>query len=126
MEGTTSEMLETVLSNKVLDTETPVRYEDVLSSPTCTQPSLQNDQSKSAVAFSASVEACTGAKQESAKLINSPMHDTKSVYSSSVGSSFHSYRVVYLYDAAISICLVRWSFFHKASLMVIVMLYHPF
>ena len=86
MEGTTSEMLETVLSNKVLDRGTPAGSEDVLSSPTCTQPSLQNEQSKSVVTFAASVEACIGAKQENAKLTtNSPMHDTKSAYSSSVG-----------------------------------------
>jgi len=85
IEGTTSEMLETVLSNKVLDRGTPAGSEDVLS-PTCTQPSLQNEQSKSVVTFAASVEACIGAKQENAKLTtNSPMHDTKSAYSSSVG-----------------------------------------
>jgi len=97
MEGTTSEMLETVLSNKVLDRGTPAGSEDVLSSPTCTQPSLQNEQSKSVVTFAASVEACIGAKQENAKLTtNSPMHDTKSAYSSSVGP-FCSHEVVYLY-----------------------------
>lgn len=77
-------MLETVLSNKVLDRETPVGSEDALSSPTCTQLSLQNDQSKSIVTFAASAEACLGAKQENAKLINSPVHDSKSAYSSSV------------------------------------------
>jgi len=102
MEGTTSEMLETVLSNKVLDRETPVGSEDVLSSPTCIQPGLQNDQSKSlqngqSVTFAASVEACIGAKQESVKLANSPMHDTKSAYSSSVGPFLCSHEVVYLY-----------------------------
>lgn len=84
IEGTSSEMLETVLSNKFLDRETPVGSEDVPSSPTCTQPSLQNEQSKSIVTFATSVETCTGAKQESVKLTSSPMHDTKSVYSSSV------------------------------------------
>uniref|UniRef100_A0A0A9CL92 SBP-type domain-containing protein n=1 Tax=Arundo donax TaxID=35708 RepID=A0A0A9CL92_ARUDO len=88
MEGTTSEMLETVLSNKVLDRETPVGSEDVLSSPTCTHPSLHNDQSKSVVTFAASIEPCIGAKQENAKLTNSPIHDTKSAYSSS--DAFHS------------------------------------
>jgi hypothetical protein len=109
MEGTTSEMLETVLSNKVLDRETPVGSEDVLSSPTCTQPSLQNDQSKSVVTFAASVEACIGAKQESVKLANSPMHDTKSAYSSSVGPFFVLMKLfiyINMYDSAVAICLV--------------------
>ncbi|CAL5094902.1 unnamed protein product [Urochloa decumbens] len=96
MEGTTSEMLETVLSNKVLDRGTPAGSEDVLSSPTCTQPSLQNEQSKSLVTFAASVEACIGAKQENAKLTtNSPMHDTKSTYSSSCPTGRISFK---LYD----------------------------
>ncbi|KAG2627584.1 hypothetical protein PVAP13_3KG128484 [Panicum virgatum] len=96
MEGTTSEMLETVLSNKVLDRGTPAGSEDVLSSPTCTQPSLQNEQSKSVVTFAASVEACIGAKQENAKLTtNSPMHDTKSAYSSSCPTGRISFK---LYD----------------------------
>lgn len=96
IEGTTSEMLETVLSNKVLDRGTPAGSEDVLSSPTCTQPSLQNDQSKSVVTFAASVEACIGAKQENAKLTtNSPMHDTKSGYSSSCPTGRISFK---LYD----------------------------
>ncbi|KAL6610207.1 hypothetical protein ACP70R_040176 [Stipagrostis hirtigluma subsp. patula] len=94
MEGTTSEMLETVLSNKVLDRETPVGSEDVLSSPTCT-PGLQNDQSKSIVTFAASVEASIGAKQENAKLSNSPVHDTKSAYSSSCPTGRISFK---LYD----------------------------
>ncbi|KAG2619336.1 hypothetical protein PVAP13_3NG140945 [Panicum virgatum] len=95
MEGTTSEMLETVLSNKVLDRGTPAGSEDVLS-PTCTQPSLQNEQSKSVVTFAASVEACIGAKQENAKLTtNSPMHDTKSGYSSSCPTGRISFK---LYD----------------------------
>nr|AQQ11846.1 squamosa-promoter binding protein-like protein [Bambusa oldhamii] len=95
IDGTTCEMLETVLSNKVLDTETPVGSEDGLSSPTCTQPNLQNDQSKSMVTFAASVEACLGAKQENAKLANSPMHDTKSAYSSSCPTGRISFK---LYD----------------------------
>ncbi|AQK93817.1 Squamosa promoter-binding protein-like (SBP domain) transcription factor family protein [Zea mays] len=95
MEGITSEILETVLSNKVMDRETPVGSEDVLSSPTCTQPCLQNDQSKSVVTFAASVEACIGAKQESIKLANSPMHDTKSAYSSSCPTGRISFK---LYD----------------------------
>jgi hypothetical protein len=77
-------MLETVLSHKVLDRETPVGSEDMLSSLTCTQSSLQNDQSKSIATFAASVEACIGTKEENAKLNNSPVHDTKSTYSSSV------------------------------------------
>lgn len=108
MEGITSEILETVLSNKMMDRETPVGSEDVLSSPTCTQPCLQNDQSKSVVTFAASVEACIGAKQESIKLANSPMHDTKSAYSSSVGPFLCSHEVVYfynMYDFAVAICL---------------------
>ncbi|KAL6909949.1 hypothetical protein ACP4OV_001207 [Aristida adscensionis] len=95
MEGTTSEMLETVLSNKVLDRETPVGSEDVLSSPTCAQPSVQNDQSKSMVTFAASVEACMGAKRENAKLTTSPVHDTKSAYSSSCPTGRISFK---LYD----------------------------
>ncbi|CAL4908171.1 unnamed protein product [Urochloa decumbens] len=96
MEGTTSEMLETVLSNKVLDRGTPAGSEDALSSPTCTQPSLQNEQSKSLVTFAASVEACIGAKQENAKLTtNSPIHDTKSAYSSSCPTGRISFK---LYD----------------------------
>ncbi|GJM88565.1 hypothetical protein PR202_ga04642 [Eleusine coracana subsp. coracana] len=82
IEGTSTEMLETVLSDKLLDRETPVGSEDVLSSPTCTQPSLHNEQSKSIVTFVASVETCIGAKQESVKLTSSPIHDTKSAYSS--------------------------------------------
>nr|AQQ11874.1 squamosa-promoter binding protein-like protein [Phyllostachys edulis] len=95
IDGTTCEMLETVLSNKVLDRETPVGSEDVLSSPTCTQPNSQNDQSKSIVTFAASVEACLGAKQENAKLTNSPMNDTKSAYSSSCPTGRISFK---LYD----------------------------
>jgi hypothetical protein len=90
IECTTSEMLETVLSHKVLDRETPMGSEDVLSSPTCTQPNLQNEQSKSIVTFAASAEASFGAKQESVKLNSSPMHDTKTAYSSSV-SPFLNY-----------------------------------
>uniref|UniRef100_A0A0A9CW56 SBP-type domain-containing protein n=1 Tax=Arundo donax TaxID=35708 RepID=A0A0A9CW56_ARUDO len=93
MEGTTSEMLETVLSNKVFDRETPVGSEDVLSSPTCTPPSLHNDQSKSIVTFTASVEACIGAKQENAKLTNSPVHDTKSAYPSSCPTGRISFKL---------------------------------
>ena len=77
-------MLETVLSSRDIDRETPVGSEDMLGSPTCTQSSLQNDQSKSIVTFAASVEPCIGAKQENAKLANSLVHDTKSTYSSSV------------------------------------------
>nr|WCD39351.1 squamosa promoter binding-like protein 1 [Cenchrus americanus] len=96
MEGTTSEILETFLSNKVLDTGTPAVSEDLLSSPTCTQPSSQTEQSKSVVTFAASVEACVGAKQENAKLnTNSPMHDTKSAYSSSCPTGRISFK---LYD----------------------------
>ncbi|XP_062179608.1 squamosa promoter-binding-like protein 9 isoform X2 [Phragmites australis] len=93
MEGTTSEMLETVLSNKVLDRETPVGSEDILSSPTCTLPNLHTDQSKSVVTFAASVEACIGAKQENAKLANSPIHDTKSAYSSSCPTGRISFKL---------------------------------
>uniref|UniRef100_A0A0E0PME1 SBP-type domain-containing protein n=1 Tax=Oryza rufipogon TaxID=4529 RepID=A0A0E0PME1_ORYRU len=92
---TTSETLETVLSNKVLDRETPVGSDDVLSSPTCAQPSLQIDQSKSLVTFAASVEACLGTKQENTKLTNSPVHDTKSTYSSSCPTGRVSFK---LYD----------------------------
>uniref|UniRef100_A0A0D9WGE4 SBP-type domain-containing protein n=1 Tax=Leersia perrieri TaxID=77586 RepID=A0A0D9WGE4_9ORYZ len=95
MDGTASETLETVLSNKVLDKETPVGSEDVLSSPTCAQPSFQIDQSKSLVTFAASVEACLGAKQENNKLSNSPVHDTKSTYSSSCPTGRLSFK---LYD----------------------------
>ncbi|GJN14225.1 hypothetical protein PR202_gb01020 [Eleusine coracana subsp. coracana] len=86
IEGTSTEMLETVLSNKLLDRETPVGSEDILSSPTCTQPSLHNEQSKSIVTFAASVETCIGAKQESVKLTSSPVYDTKSAYSSSLSN----------------------------------------
>jgi predicted phage gp36 major capsid-like protein len=97
MEGTTSEILETFLSNKVLDTGTPAVSEDLLSSPTCTQPSSQTEQSKSVVTFAASVEACVGAKQENAKLnTNSPMHDTKSAYSSSVGPFLFSQSCLFM------------------------------
>ncbi|KAF0922777.1 hypothetical protein E2562_001163 [Oryza meyeriana var. granulata] len=92
---TTSETLETVLSNKVLDRETPVGSDDVLSSPTCAQPNLQIDQSKSLVTFAASVEACLGAKQENSKLTNSSVHDTKSTYSSSCPTGRVSFK---LYD----------------------------
>ncbi|VAH07334.1 unnamed protein product [Triticum turgidum subsp. durum] len=88
-------MLETVLSNKVLDRETPMGSEDALSSPTCTQLSLQNDRSKSIVTFAASAEACLGAKQENAKLTNSPVHDSKSAYSSSCPTGRISFK---LYD----------------------------
>uniref|UniRef100_J3M734 SBP-type domain-containing protein n=1 Tax=Oryza brachyantha TaxID=4533 RepID=J3M734_ORYBR len=95
IDATTSEMLETVLSNKVLDRETPVGSEDVLSSPTCAQPSLQIDQSKSLVTFAASIEACLGAKQENTKLTNSPVHDTKSTYASSCPTGRVSFK---LYD----------------------------
>ncbi|TVU19329.1 hypothetical protein EJB05_35473 [Eragrostis curvula] len=95
MEGTTSEMLETVLSNKVLDRETPVGSEDILSSPTCTEPTSQNEQSKSMVTFAASVEACIGAKQENVKRNSSPVHDTKSAYSSSCPTGRISFK---LYD----------------------------
>ncbi|KAF8765656.1 hypothetical protein HU200_008151 [Digitaria exilis] len=96
MEGTTSEVLETVLSNKVLDRGTPAGSEDVLSSPTCTQSGLQNEQSKSVVTFAASVEACIDAKEENAKLTtSSPMHDTKSAYSSSCPTGRISFK---LYD----------------------------
>ncbi|OEL24112.1 Squamosa promoter-binding-like protein 9 [Dichanthelium oligosanthes] len=118
MEGTTSEMLETVLSNKVLDRGTPAGSEDVLSSPICTQPSLQNEQSKSVVTFAASVEACIGANQENAKLTtNSPMHDTKSAYSSSVGPFFVLTKLfiyISMYDSAcptgrISFKLYDWN-----------------
>uniref|UniRef100_A0ACD5TH74 Uncharacterized protein n=1 Tax=Avena sativa TaxID=4498 RepID=A0ACD5TH74_AVESA len=95
IDGATCNMLETVHSNKVLDRETPVGSEDMLSSPTCTQTSLQNDQSKSIVTFAASVEACIGTKQENAKLTSSPMHDTKSTYSSSCPTGRISFK---LYD----------------------------
>ncbi|KAK3138795.1 hypothetical protein QOZ80_5AG0373510 [Eleusine coracana subsp. coracana] len=95
IEGTSTEMLETVLSDKLLDRETPVGSEDVLSSPTCTQPSLHNEQSKSIVTFVASVETCIGAKQESVKLTSSPIHDTKSAYSSSCPTGRISFK---LYD----------------------------
>ncbi|CAN6342054.1 unnamed protein product [Urochloa humidicola] len=96
MEGTTSEMLETVLSNKVLDKGTPAGSEDVLSSRTCTQPILPNEQSKSLVTFAASVDTCIGAKQENTKLTtNSPMNDTKSAYSSSCPTGRISFK---LYD----------------------------
>ncbi|KQK06300.1 squamosa promoter-binding-like protein 9 [Brachypodium distachyon] len=94
-DGTTCEMVETVLSNKVLDRETPVGSEDVLSAPTCTQPSLQNEQSKSVVTFAASVEGCLGTEQENANITNSSMHDTKSVYSSSCPTGRISFK---LYD----------------------------
>ncbi|KAL5202621.1 hypothetical protein ABZP36_013573 [Zizania latifolia] len=92
---TTCETLETVLSNKVLDRETPVGSEDALSSPTSTQPSLQNDQTKSLVTFTTSVEASLGTKQENTKLTNSPVHDTKSTYSSSCPTGRISFK---LYD----------------------------
>jgi hypothetical protein len=92
IDGATCNILETILSNNVIDRETPVGSEDMLSSPTCTQSSLQNDQSKSIVTFAASVEACIGTKHENAKLNNSPVHDTKSTYSSSV--SFSPYKFV--------------------------------
>lgn len=97
IDATTSEMLETVLSSKVLDRGTPVGSEDALSSPTCTEPSWQNDQSKSIVSFAASVEACVGAKQENAKLTNSPGNDTKSAYSSSVSFFLVLRKYVYLF-----------------------------
>ena len=132
MEGTTSEMLETVLSNKVLDRGTLAGSEDVLS-PTCTQPSLQNEQSKSVVTFAASVEACIGAKQENAKLTtNSPMHDTKSGYSSSVGPFLFSRSCLFILVCTVllfqSIYLfsLMEPFILSTLIMVVVMLYHPF
>ncbi|XP_047094159.1 squamosa promoter-binding-like protein 9 [Lolium rigidum] len=95
IDGATCNILETILSNNVIDRETPVGSEDMLSSPTCTQSSLQNDQSKSIVTFAASVEACIGTKHENAKLNNSPVHDTKSTYSSSCPTGRISFK---LYD----------------------------
>ncbi|KAF6990155.1 hypothetical protein CFC21_007389 [Triticum aestivum] len=95
IDGASCDMLETVLSNKVLDRETPVGSEDALSSPTCTQLSLQNDRSKSIVTFAASAEACLGAKQENAKLTTSPVHDSRSAYSSSCPTGRISFK---LYD----------------------------
>ncbi|KAL5231528.1 hypothetical protein ABZP36_030304 [Zizania latifolia] len=93
IDATTCGTLETVQSSKVFDRETPVGSEDVLSSPTCTQPSLQNDQTRSLVTFTTS--AILAAKQENAKLTNSPVHDTKSTYSSSCPTGRISFK---LYD----------------------------
>ncbi|CAM0955541.1 unnamed protein product [Alopecurus aequalis] len=95
IDGTTCNIVETVLSNKVIDRETPEGSEDMLGSPTCTQSSLQNDLSKSIVTFAASVEPCIGAKQGNAKLANSLVHDTKSTYSSSCPTGRISFK---LYD----------------------------
>jgi hypothetical protein len=97
IECTTSGILETVLSNKDLDRETPMGSEDVLSSPTCTQPSSQNEQSKSIVTFAASVEANFGAKQETVKLNSSPMHDMKTAYSSSVSPILDQGSYLFMY-----------------------------